>query len=734
MNYLLESTVCITIFYGLYYLIFRRLTFIRVNRIYLLSSLVIGLSLPLISYQITEVVKVPASVAYEETTSMPLVVSSSTPLISNTPIEEPFDWNVVLQGIYALGMLIMLIKLIYSLRLIAKEIILKPSNSNGVSSDRKYFISTQSKYANSSFFNLIFIDDSNLSDSEINQILEHEKWHIRLFHSYDLLFVEILKIIFWFNPILWLYQRSLSEVHEYEVDTRMIQAYNPQMYAQLLLKLASPPQLATTHQFSRKPLTDRIHFLFTKQKSVPMKRLAYLSVLPIMGAFFMAFSVEKVVDYQEVEESSKYFKIVRGETMNIKSNDMSKLALMGLKKDEIAFFIGFNRLSKESIEDARRYFKDYGFTLDIVNFKLDKSGKLANIELSLLEDDAKNKQIGRERSYASYNDGGRYDLEEWKEMSKKNKGFCLSISANKKTGRHSVGISDIELSPPKPPKAPPAPPRPPLPPVKVGMKSNKVGEVMINNERFFYATDKKGVTTIYNRFGVQVNEEGKALTLKDIPKVGVINSIKTRNVNTTGLIVDSETLLPLNDAELYNGKNQLLGKTNADGFFNIAFDVNKEGEIRFKLLVKKDGYTKFLQEEHWGDLQDNLNANYYFGLEKKWTNAKSFSELVGGNKQLTYDEMKKGFSSVKGELDFEKKIENVKKNNSLLVHKIDNDYYLISDSGWIKMNSENDKIIVNGDKIFSANEINAQIKRSRVRGMSPILSKNASFEIQVSRF
>lgn len=226
MNYLLESTVCITIFYGLYYLIFRRLTFIRLNRIYLLSSLVIGLSWPLISYQIKEVVKIPATVEYEETNLVPFVMNSSTPLISNTPIEKMLDWHVILPGIYVLGILFMLIKfsiIIYKLLKISRI-----SSGND-------FISTKSKYANSSFFNLIFIDDSNLSEHEINQILEHEKWHIRLFHSYDLLFVEILKIVFWFNHILWLYQRSLSEVHEYEVDTRMIQVYNPQAYAHLLL-------------------------------------------------------------------------------------------------------------------------------------------------------------------------------------------------------------------------------------------------------------------------------------------------------------------------------------------------------------------------------------------------------------------------------------------------------------------------------------------------------------------
>ena len=471
MNYLLESTVCITIFYGLYYLIFRRLTFIRLNRIYLLLSLIIGLSLPLVSYRIQEIVKIPATVEYQETASIPFVMNNSTPLISSFPIEELFDWSIILQAIYVVGILFMLIKF---------SIIVYKILKIGSTLTENDFISTQSKYANSSFFNLIFINDSTLSEYEINQILEHEKCHIRLFHSYDLLFVEILKIIFWFNPILWLCQRSLSEVHEYEVDTRMVQVYNPKKYAQLLLKLAvgeysaSTPQLVVTHQFSRKPLTDRIHFLFTKQKSVPMKRLAYLSVLPILGAFFMAFSVDKVVDYQEVEESSKYFKIVRGEKIEISESDMSKLAIMRLMNEEIQLLIGFNKLSNESIVDAENYFKNYGFTLDIVDYRVDNKGKSTSIELSLLEDDKAEKQKNRSKNYEMYNDGGQFDLVEFRKLSKEDKGMFLSIRANKKTGSHSVSLAHIPPIPSRPPLAPKVLPIPPKPP-KAPATPNKIG-------------------------------------------------------------------------------------------------------------------------------------------------------------------------------------------------------------------------------------------------------------------
>ena len=315
-----------------------------------------------------------------------------------------------------------------------------------------------------------------------------------------------------------------------------------------------------------------------------MKRLAYLSVLPIFGAFFMAFSVEKVVDYQEVEESSKYFKIVRDEKMNIKSNDMSKLALMGLKKDEITFFIGFDILSKESIEDARRYFKDYGFTLSIVNFKLNKNGKLLNIELSLLEDDIKNKQIGREKTYNMYNDGGRFDLEEFKKMSKEDKGFCLSISANKKTGHHSVALADIALTPPPPPKAPPAPPKPPLSPVKVGRylvrdSIKLIGEGMLGKNPLVIMNGKKYPSSILYTLNPD-KIHGTTLYKKNNPQP-IIQELGENNLD--GAVV----LETKNEKELLlTGKELEISIDNE----NKRQDVTKRKPIVSRItLTNKDG-------------------------------------------------------------------------------------------------------------------------------------------------
>jgi beta-lactamase regulating signal transducer with metallopeptidase domain len=671
MNYLLEFTICTAIFYGIYWLIFRRLTFVRLNRIYLLASLVLSLCIPLISYQMEETVFINESIAdtSENDISTPLILSKNrSSLATNSLIEKPFDWEVILWTFYGLGIVFLLIKLSIFFIKIVKMSRLNKGNA---------YISIKGKLANSSFLNLIFIDDTELSNQEIEQIIAHEKWHIRLYHSYDLLFVEIVKIAFWFNPVLWFWQASLSQVHEYEVDTRMIQAYNPQTYASLLLKLTSTTsRLSMIHPFSRKPLTDRIHFLFTKQKSTPMKRLAYLSILPILGVLLTAFSVEKVVKYQVVEESSKYFKILKNREASMEiNNDMTQVSSLRLLKDEISLAVSYDKISKELIEEVGKYFKKYGFTLQTIMSRTDSKskGQLTAIEISLVEIDRDTKMKQRKKgTYEMSNDGFIIDLNYWRKENKDKRGF-ISIIANKKTGQHSVSLAQLSIPPP-----PPVPPMPPKMPPPAPMK-------------------------------------------------GKTKLSMTRKINASGLIVDSETFTPIIAAGVFDGNNKLLGNTDSKGFFKVSFDVENEGEIYFKLSIKKDGYNKFTQNEHWGDLPDNSGASYYFGLKKKYNNAEEFSELLPQSK--SYEDLKEGLVTIKKERDFEKKIENVKRNNENVFFKIDNDFYLINNSGWIKVSSENDKILVNGSKIYVASELNNYVKRSAVKGMSPIKAKEASFEV-----
>ncbi len=116
MNYLLESSICIALFYALYLLIFSRLTFIRLNRIYLLSSLVISLCVPLISYQWEETVLINEPIAETSANdiSTPLLLTKDLSKLNEiSTVEKPFDWMMVLQILYVSGVIFMFGKLLF---------------------------------------------------------------------------------------------------------------------------------------------------------------------------------------------------------------------------------------------------------------------------------------------------------------------------------------------------------------------------------------------------------------------------------------------------------------------------------------------------------------------------------------------------------------------------------------------------------------------------------------------
>lgn len=89
------------------------------------------------------------------------------------------------------------------------------------------------------------------------EILIHEKEHIRLKHSYDLLFLQLYQVIYWFNPVAWLLKRELQIIHEYEADEKVLQTgIDAKKYQLLLIKKAVGSQRFTsmTNSFNHSKL------------------------------------------------------------------------------------------------------------------------------------------------------------------------------------------------------------------------------------------------------------------------------------------------------------------------------------------------------------------------------------------------------------------------------------------------------------------------------------------------
>ncbi len=316
MDYLLKSTICMTAFYGLYFFGFRRMSFHTLNRFYLLASLVLSLTIPLISYERTEIVVLEPQPIEEvlmpteeiqENTYAQAPVTQPTTDIEVSP-EKDIDWLMLLNAIYLVGVWSMFMVFCKNILLIVYRIKNTASISLNYRENLKILL-TKSQ-SNSSFFNYIFLNPENLNPHEQELIIAHESFHAQRLHTLDLLFSSILKAIFWFNPIVYFYQKSLKQIHEYEVDALMSATYDGREYAHLLLKLSVAPNAMIMNQFSTKPLSERIQFL-CKTPTKNMKKLLYLLSLPIIVVGVMAFAEEKVVRvYQEKTPKSSIPKSV----------------------------------------------------------------------------------------------------------------------------------------------------------------------------------------------------------------------------------------------------------------------------------------------------------------------------------------------------------------------------------------------------------------------------------------
>lgn len=201
------------------------------------------------------------------------------------------------------------------------------------------------------------------------------------------------------------------------------------------------------------------------------------------------------------------------------------------------------------------------------------------------------------------------------------------------------------------------------------------------------------------------------------------------SVEIAGLILDSETMKPISGAALKNENGEELAFTNSSGYFRGRVQRQSDDEeVAFSFIISKDGYEQFLQKEHWGAIE-NPSAAFFIGLKPKGSEAESFSEMDTDISDLSIGTVAEAFEDIKGDIDFEKEVESAKRGNEKIFFEIKGAYYIVNNSGWIKLQSSQDKIIINKEKVVSADKLNSVLKRDDVAGMSPIKSELASFEI-----
>ncbi|MEZ5196128.1 MAG: M56 family metallopeptidase [Bacteroidales bacterium] len=293
--YIIKSTISLSIFYLFYYFFISKEKLHAHKRIYLLFALTLSLVVPLLQIN--------------------LEFFSSISLENNIPVlhKIPSSQNHVLPGEYShskqsfngfLGYLkiaYLFVLVMLFVRFLINIFRLVRSDKNQLSIKYgKYKVSLlERKIVPYSFFNRIYVNRQEWENGEIDKaLILHEIYHIRNFHSFDLIFVEFLQVLLWFNPLLILYKREIRLNHEHQVDQQVIDELgNLKYYQEILLSAASKnlyKQFASG--FDSSMIKKRL-IMMTAHYSVYRFNFKLLVILPI--ALLMTASLVIGQDFRD---------------------------------------------------------------------------------------------------------------------------------------------------------------------------------------------------------------------------------------------------------------------------------------------------------------------------------------------------------------------------------------------------------------------------------------------------
>ena len=281
LTYELKVAVLIATFYIFWRLLVANETWHRLNRIVLLSTALASFVLPLCVITIHQTVEVMPPVADTlplptDETAMPM---ESVPIVTNTETERPFNWLLPLTIIYIIGVVVVLSKMLLSLWRLHRM----RAESKVHPLPDGYLMAVCEKVSTPfSWWNTVFMNHNDY-EKGTNALLTHELGHLRLHHSADVLLVELLTALQWFNPAMWMLRADLRTIHEYEADQQVLShGFNDIQYLQLLIRKAAVQSgYSLANGISNSALKKRVTMIM-KPKSNHRQWLRFAYLLPII--------------------------------------------------------------------------------------------------------------------------------------------------------------------------------------------------------------------------------------------------------------------------------------------------------------------------------------------------------------------------------------------------------------------------------------------------------------------
>ncbi len=287
--YILQVNIALVVFYLLFRLLFFRDTFLGIRRLFLFSVIFLAFVYPSISL----------SSWLEQRPVIPAVVISYAELVTVTAPSIPVEngavivWQEMVMWIWGGGVLILFGRMLSQLGCILSMRI----NGRRMEWQGNGLIALPTETAPFSFFSWIFVNPDFYEEKDLQEIILHEKTHVRQLHSLDMLLSELLCIAFWFNPAVWLLRREIRQNLEFLADKQVVcSGCNRKNYQYHLLRLSHQlTAVPIVNNFNVSQLKKRI-IMMNKKKTSRISLLKYALLLPVMALLILAGNAEVVAE------------------------------------------------------------------------------------------------------------------------------------------------------------------------------------------------------------------------------------------------------------------------------------------------------------------------------------------------------------------------------------------------------------------------------------------------------
>lgn len=339
LHYLVEVSISLGIFLGIYLVFLKGRTFFQLNRIYLLSGLILSFVVPLVTLpqhipQGNSMLR-NFNTTYIETEYLPVFFNEE-----GTSTSMPNLMQIVAL-LYVIGVCLFTVRFFAGLWAVLR--IKEKSVRTEICGVKVY---VQDSLPTFSVFNIVF-SSHHVQPLEI----KHEQVHIKQMHWIDSLVVEIAAILLWFNPLVFLYRRALKSEHEFLADQGAIDKLtNVEVYLYSLLNATlANNRIPVSSHFGSKHIKHRI-IMLTKNKTPLYKAMLYLLIVPAVALLLFAFqdrsrplpasNIKVIVNPQDVPdgapiERSKIKEIIGfGERLHPATNKMRHHTGIDFSTDE----------------------------------------------------------------------------------------------------------------------------------------------------------------------------------------------------------------------------------------------------------------------------------------------------------------------------------------------------------------------------------------------------------------